>query len=688
MNKSLFALLGISFLCVELKGQINQTDSTKQLSGISIQGYHNVQPLLRSPSAISMVDSALIRQGDGSSLLQAVNAIAGLRMEERSPGSYRFSIRGSLLRSPFGIRNLKFYIDDFPLTDAGGNTYLNLMDINGMQAIEVYKGPEASMFGANTGGAVLIRSASGMPMGSSGEAGVNMGSYGLFHPYGKVYLQKPHYTLSVTAALQQSDGYRQQSALQRSYLQILYTLNYHKRGILKAFVMASDLQYQTPGGLTLEQATQDPRMARPSTLLLPGAIAQKAAVYNQTLYGGISSTFTFHRHLKHVIAVFSAHTDFKNPFITNYEKRQEYNLGLRTFLDLSFENTALNGSVQWGIESALNNASIANYVNNGGTPGMLQARDRLKADQTFLFLRMNTDIAKRLWAEFGSSLNLYQYHYQRSFPIPSGWQEKRFADQLMPKAAVSYLLRPWLSARASLSRGYSSPTLAEVRASDQQVNVDLQAEQGWNKEIGIRLKTPANRVYLNINAFSFQLDKAIVRRMDEQDAEYFINSGGTRQQGIEAETAMMFFDSDEHRLWIKSSYTFSAFRFRQFSNASAVYDGKMLTGIPRHAWSTLLNFTLKKNFFMDIQHRYNGTIPLNDANTVRTSPYHIIDLKAGINEINLRKTKGGVFSGVNNLFNTRYSLGNDLNAAGGRYYNPAAGIYFYFGLKLYIFMVN
>ena len=42
-------------------------------------------------------------------------------MEERSPGSYRLSIRGSLLRSPFGVRNVKLYLDDFIFTDAGGN---------------------------------------------------------------------------------------------------------------------------------------------------------------------------------------------------------------------------------------------------------------------------------------------------------------------------------------------------------------------------------------------------------------------------------------------------------------------------------------------------------------------------------------------------------------------------------------
>ncbi|MBK8749045.1 MAG: TonB-dependent receptor [Saprospiraceae bacterium] len=38
--------------------------------------------------------------------------------------------------------------------------------------------------------------------------------------------------------------------------------------------------------------------------------------------------------------------------------------------------------------------------------------------------------------------------------------------------------------------------------------------------------------------------------------------------------------------------------------------------------------------------------------------------------------------GVDNLLNARYSSGNDINALGGRYYNPAPGRNFVVSLKL------
>src|SRR5690606_10740693 len=113
--------------------------------------------------------------------LPAMNTVPGVRMEERSPGSYRLSIRGSLLRSPFGIRNVKIYMDEMPLTDAGGNTYLNLADPGSIQSAEILKGPDGSLFGANSGGVIRLQPLPPATDSNRLQASVQGGSYGLFH---------------------------------------------------------------------------------------------------------------------------------------------------------------------------------------------------------------------------------------------------------------------------------------------------------------------------------------------------------------------------------------------------------------------------------------------------------------------------------------------------------------------------
>src|SRR5690606_13458835 len=104
----------------------------------------------------------------------------GIRMEERSPGSYRLAMRGSLIRSPFGIRNVKIYMDELPLTDAGGNTYLNLIDPASIAAIHVLKGPDGSLYGANSGGVIRIQPKGYDVQENESSLLISGGSFGLF----------------------------------------------------------------------------------------------------------------------------------------------------------------------------------------------------------------------------------------------------------------------------------------------------------------------------------------------------------------------------------------------------------------------------------------------------------------------------------------------------------------------------
>jgi iron complex outermembrane receptor protein len=40
-----------------------------------------------------------------------------------------------------------------------------------------------------------------------------------------------------------------------------------------------------------------------------------------------------------------------------------------------------------------------------------------------------------------------------------------------------------------------------------------------------------------------------------------------------------------------------------------------------------------------------------------------------------------LFAGVDNVFDVTYSLGNDINATGSRYYNTAPGVNYYGGVS-------
>lgn len=685
MRFNLTALFLISIHIIA-KGQAVR-DTSKLLKEVVVTSYFSEQSLLGVPASISIINSEILQNQSGYSLLPAINTAPGVRMEERSPGSYRLSIRGSLLRSPFGIRNVKVYLDDFLLSDAGGNTYLNLLDASSVGRIEVLKGPEGSIFGANSGGVVLINSEKPGQDSTLFSAEISGGSFGLVRQDAAVQTQIKDFEIGLNQAFQRSDGYRDNSAMKRKTIQLMPKWKYSPSAVFSSLMMYSDLNYETPGGLTLAQLQNNPRSARPGTTVVPGAKEQQASIYNKTFLAGVSHSKSFSNRLRHVISLTGSFTDFVNPFITTYETRKEESTGIRTYIELSSKNKSSGtGTWSWqlGAEGQQTISEKRNYTNIKGEIGERQDFVDFNAKQGFIFSHLTYKPISRLTTEAALSLNFYNYSFKGLFPVISEQQNKNFKAQLMPRLALSYFLTEYLVLRASASKGYSVPTIEEVRPSNREINTSLQPEAGWNYETGLRVSLLNNRIYFDNVVFHYNLKDAIVRRVNAADTEYFVNAGGTQQTGLETQLNAWVIPIKDNGFVrgakISESYALSMFKFENYTVNSSHFSGNKLTGVPKHNLVSALGLYFPLNLNLYLQHTYVSSMPLNDANTAFADKYHLLQAKLSFQEkINNRKIK--VFAGADNLLNTKYSLGNDLNAFGSRFFNPAASRNFYGGIS-------
>jgi iron complex outermembrane receptor protein len=84
----------------------------------------------------------------------------------------------------------------------------------------------------------------------------------------------------------------------------------------------------------------------------------------------------------------------------------------------------------------------------------------------------------------------------------------------------------------------------------------------------------------------------------------------------------------------------------------------------------MVDIATKTGIYLNTNFNFTSSIPLTDANDVYADAYKLWQLKLGCKK-QFSKTVVDIFVGADNLLNETYSLGNDLNAAGGRYYNPA-----------------
>lgn len=680
----LLALLSLS----EVLAQTERDSSHIDLQPVDVKIYFAKQSLLGVTSATQTLSTEVLTKQSTTSLLSAMNTVPGIRMEERSPGSYRLAMRGSLIRSPFGIRNAKIYIDEFPLTDAGGNTYLNLLTPIGIDAIQVIKGPDGSLFGANSGGVVQIRPKGFESAQNKREVEITTGSYGLFQQAFS-FQQKvnKNYQFSLDQSFLRSDGYRDHSGLNKKTVQTAHQWRYHKNAQLRIFVLYSDIGYQTPGGLNAIQYTTDPSASRPAAGSNPGAKEQKAAIYNKTGFGGVSHRLQLTEYLSHHIALFGSYTDFENPFITNYEKRQEKNWGARSYLSLEKTGTPLPWQMQLGFEGIKGSSDIDNYDNNKGIAENMLAADAMTNTQWNVFYRAQIEIFNNWNLEGSLGLNGNNIGYYQIFPVTTPKKGNiSFDTEWMPRIATSYILHDRMSWRMSVAKGYSTPTLAEVRSSDNKINTDLQAESGTNYEIGYKLKSNNNALIFDLAAYTYQMKNGIIRSLNDANVEYYQNAGEMRQKGIELSfwgTLPPISTSSVLRgLNWHSAISYNDYHFGNYTIADKDYSGNRITAVPQWVWTNSVQLQFPYRFDLNLYHNYTSSIPLDDANTVFAEKYNLVQGKISHAFSLSSKLSLVLFLGVDNLLNQKYSLGNDINALGGRYFNAAASRNYYGGTKL------
>lgn len=679
---SIFSLI-VSIYFLHIQSSFAQSDSvhsfldTTILEPVTVTAFGGAINWKDAPATVSLIQKTALQRLDNTAIVPVLNTVPGVRMEERSPGSYRLSIRGSLLRSPFGIRNIKVYWNDMPLTDAGGNTYLNLVDISQLTSIEIAKGPASSMYGANTGGVVLLHSDPSV-FQKKFSANIETGSYDLFNEQ----LTFNHQTKKLSFSLQQSHyqnkGYRQQSVSRKGAVQGVMNWNINNKEQLSALLFYTDLHYETPGGITKQQMDSLPTLARQPSGTTPGAVQQQAGVYNKTGFAGLTLHSDFGKGWTNTTSATISYTDFKNPFITNYEHRKEMNYGART----AFEWNILKAKWITGFEWQQNISHINNFENNNGKPGTQLYDDEVHVMQYFAFTQLNMQF-KCFTIQAGISANQQILKFNRiSDPVYNYWQHQNTKILLAPRLSALYKMNKNISIFAILSKGFSPPTLAEIRPSTNQF-YNLQPEYGWNFECGIKGTFLHNRIDFQASVYSFHLSNAIVQQQDSSGTEYFVNAGSTRQNGVELWLQAHLLKNNNRlfrALTISNSFSFQPYTFGDYISGAKNLSGNRLTGTPRCVNVVQFDINTQLGIYLNTNYNFTSSIPLSDDNDVYADSYNLLQCKLGY-ILQLRKIGMDFYIGADNLLNETYSLGNDLNAFGGRYFNPAPKRNYFFGVK-------
>lgn len=653
-------------------------DTSRLLEEVTVRTFGQYRKLSEAGVPVRIID---IHNGDlynKSSLVNSFNTIAGVRMEERSPGSYRINIRGSSLRSPFGVRNVKVYWNDIPVTDPGGNTYFNQFAWNNFSSLEIFKGPASSLYGAGTGGLVLINNLDQWQPGVSVD--YLTGSYNLQNVFASARFGNGDNKNQFTYAHNESDGYRDQSAMRRDNFSWLSQLKISDKQELSATVLFTDMQYQTPGALTLAEYNSNPKAARPAAGGFPGAEQAQATIYQKNILAGFTNKYLISSSLQNATTLYGAFSQIKNPTIRNYERRNEPSYGGRTTFTWKKAQWAINGGAEF--QQGYFNTQVAR--NRNGNPDTLQTNDDINYRNISVFLQGDWSLEGKWFIQAGASLNKTSVAFSRLSSYPVIRQTRSYKNEVAPRISLMRKIGTQLSLFGTVSRGFSPPTVAELLPSTGVISTELEAEEGWNYEMTARYSLFHNKLRIEATAFYFRLNNALVQRRDAAGADFFVNAGDVQQKGIESHADYTYQPLQSKLIdyiTINTDYTYNHFRYGSFIKGTDDFSGKSVPSVPKGTFAAMADMQMKNGVFLNLNFYASSGIYLNDANTATAKSYQLFGSRIGWKTKRSKKIGYNFYIGADNLLDQKYSLGNDINAAAGRYYNAAPRRNYYIGLN-------
>lgn len=661
--------------------QVLLTEMSQNLGDVEVEGFLEKTSLNDQAGSVSKIGLGEIQRYGENSLVQAINSVPGIRFEERAGASYRISIRGSSIRSPFGVRNVKVYWNDIPFTEPGGNTFINLLDMANVSAVEIIKGPAASLYGAGNGGVLKLKSTDLSALANATSLNISAGSFGKFRYTAAHNVLKEKSSLTFKWASQQSGGYRDHNEMDRKVLEFDGLFFPDEKRTISTSFLYSDLFYEIPGGLNPDQRAENPRMSRPNS------IERNASVDNKLFLTKVGHEYSFTSGLENKTSISASFNQFENPFILDYKKDNQQVFALRTEFTKDIKMGKSEGRLAFGTEYQTSFFDGKNFGNVNGRADTIRFADELRASLSTSFVNMTVPLGKTTTLTGGLSYNTLKYDIDRLIDrINNNPQafEKKFDGVWSPRLAISKRINDNYSLHFSLSQGFSPPTSTEVRTNEGSVNTAIQGEKGTNYEVNFRGNL-SKMISFDLAVFRFNLDDAITTFTDSQGVQLFRNAGEVSQAGLELQLKSNWIDSQTGTLSLLSSalsYTYHDFKFDNYVDGGDDFSGNALPGTAPHVLNLRTDLVLNNGLYANLTYHYSDAIPLNDENTFSSRAYNLVNLRLGFEGKFSNGTNFELYFGVDNLFDVDYSLGNDLNAFGRRYFQHAPEINYYVGLKL------
>lgn len=649
--------------------------------------------VLRAPFALSVMRPDSARPGQRHTAIdESLALVPGLSVTNRNNPSQdpRLSIRGYGSRSTFGVRGVRVLRDGMPLTLPDGQTPLDYLSLETVGAIEVMRGAASALYGNAGGGVIDFRSPAPPSVPISARFGQWLGANRFSRTSAAIGGTSSRFYYQGDATYSRSDGTRLHSR-QRA------TSGFGRLGtsvgttaiVLTALGLNNPLA-ENPGALTLAELLADPSM--PDALSLRRN-ARKAARQIQV---GLS--------VSHPIgngdvgaSVFEGARTLDNPLTFAIVEVGRHTLGASAHASQKLSLFGMDNVVIVGTDLQSQNDLRRNFTTCADTiplkaptatcPSIASERGSVTLDQRELVsssgLYVSDDIAfgSRFSATAGIRADHFRFEVKDrliglSNPDDSG---NRSMGAISPVIGAVFRIAPTHSVYSNVATAFETPTATELgnhADGSAGINQSLRPQRSTTTELGLKGRFASWASY-DVAAYATRVREELVpfEIPASNGRRYFRNAGRTTRHGIEAGGQGTY-----RALSLMAAYEYSAFRFDSYSTGTLVYNGNVIPGVPRNRVQAALKASNDVGFVV-IEGEKAGAVFLDDANSARAPGYSVTSLRFG-GGIPLGASRMSMSAGIQNLLDTHYAGSVTVNAARGKFFEPATARNFFVGVSI------
>lgn len=614
------------------------------------------------PAGTYTVTDEEIKAKHSFSTYELLKDISGVQATTKQGGyDVQLIIRGGGLKAPYAVREINVMLDGVPITDPDGLTRLDFIDTQLLEQIDVVKGPNSTLYGANSAGGV-INFITVSPFKFQGfKVRAGYGSYNTYTfnvLYGGRKGESVFYNFSTS--YKKSDSWREWNKFESFQNTLKIGFYPDPNSLVESTLSFTKADLQLPGPLTKEEFEKDPtaqtsepwrKSGRYSSIVfwsgryerdLSRSKRLKATLYLQrwTHYHPVTARIvTGGSYVTGIDTQFELdHTLFgrKSTLLTGLQVRYDHYDSKRyaykycRLSDGSYD-LCTNASRTNPIDYVISDQSgeLADTQRNRNImwgvflQESLKLTDRLLVDAGIRFDQVVFDLKKDERLDFAWDKNYY-------FPSTERIERKRTFNAVSPRLGVTYKLSENLSSYGSISTGFQTPQDNEVLT-----NPDLKHAKLINYEVGLKGSDRRRFSFSSALFYTVTRDEVVYTILPSGERTYQ-NAGKTEKKGFEFDGKL--------RLWrdfyIGGSYSYFDFKYKDFTEYEVRYPGPVviphdrsgnkLPYIPDYMYAVYLEKWSESGFKFRLSTTTWGPYYVDNANTERYKDYKFItDITVG-----------------------------------------------------------